>query len=55
MDPNDLRAKVDAAIREHIDWEQWRRDDVINRAEQRSLRTVLDSWSGSDRPQLKLL
>jgi hypothetical protein len=47
MDPNDLRAKVDEAIRGHIEWEQWGRDDIINRAEQRSLRTVLDSWGKS--------
>lgn len=44
MDPNDLRAKVEAAIREHIEWEQWNRDVLINEAEQKSLRTVLDGW-----------
>ena len=43
MDPNDLRPKVEAAIREHIEWEQWNRDAMINEAEQKSLRTVLDS------------
>jgi hypothetical protein len=46
MDPNDLRAKVETAIRDHIEWVQWRRDDRINKAEQKSLRTVLDNWSG---------
>jgi hypothetical protein len=46
MDPNDLRATVEAAIQGHIEWEQWKRDDRINRAEQKSLRTVLESWSG---------
>ena len=44
MDPNDLRAKVEAAIREHIEWQQWERDTLINEAEQKSLRTVLDGW-----------
>jgi hypothetical protein len=44
MDPNDLRAKVEAAIQGHIEWKQWARDEEINRAEQESLRTVLDSW-----------
>jgi hypothetical protein len=44
MDPNDLRAKVETAIQSHIEWEQWERDAQINRAEQKSLQTVLDSW-----------
>jgi len=44
MDPNDLRAKVEAAIKEHIEWQQWNRDMLINEAEQKSLRTVLTSW-----------
>lgn len=47
MDPNALRSKVEAAIQSHIEWEQWERDVKINRAEQRSLRTVLDSWCGT--------
>jgi hypothetical protein len=47
MDPNALRAKVEAAIQSHIEWEQWERDAKINRAEQKSLRTVLDSWCGT--------
>ena len=44
MDPNVLRAKVEEAIQGHIEWKQWERDIRINRAEQKSLRTVLDSW-----------
>jgi hypothetical protein len=44
MDPNELRAKVEAAIREHIEWGQWDRDTLINEAEQKSLRTILSSW-----------
>jgi hypothetical protein len=51
MDPNDLRAKVEAAIREHIEWGQWNRDTAINEAEQKSLRTVLDSWGKTPEPQ----
>ena len=46
MDPNDLRAKVEAAIRSYIDWDQWERDTKINQAEQESLRTVLNGWCG---------
>jgi len=44
MDPNDLRAKVEEAIKERIEWQQWERDTLINEAEQKSLRTVLKSW-----------
>jgi hypothetical protein len=46
MDPNDLRAKVEAAIRDRIEWDQWERDTKINQAEQESLRTVLNGWCG---------
>ena len=33
MDPNVLRAKVERAIRNNIEWEQWERDVRINEAE----------------------
>lgn len=44
MDPNDLRACVETAISELIEPESWNRCVVVNRAEQESLRTVLDQW-----------
>ena len=44
MDPNDLRALVEEAIKKHIEWEQWERDVQINKAERESLRTVLAGW-----------
>jgi hypothetical protein len=51
MDPNDLRACVERAIVELIEPVAWQRCEAVNRAEQESLRTVLDSWKGSgERP-----
>jgi hypothetical protein len=44
MDPPVLRSRVEEAIKEHIEWQQWNRDVLINEAEQKSLRTVLDGW-----------
>jgi hypothetical protein len=44
LDPNDLRATVEKAIREQIEPTAWRRCAVVEKAEQESLRTVLDSW-----------
>ena len=46
MDPNDLRDCVEQAIRGLIEPVAWKRCEIVNRAEQESLRTVLDSWKG---------
>jgi hypothetical protein len=46
MDPNDLRDIVESAIRALIEPVAWARCETINKAEQESLRTVLDSWKG---------
>jgi hypothetical protein len=44
MDPNDLRDCVEAAIKELIEPTAWRRCEMVNAAEQESLRTVLQWW-----------
>jgi hypothetical protein len=48
MDPNDLRACVEQEIEELIEPVAWKRCEVINKVEQESLRTVLDSWGADD-------
>src|SRR6516165_4405395 len=47
MDPNDLRDVVERAIRGLIEPTAWARCETVNRAEQESLRHVLDSWKGN--------
>jgi hypothetical protein len=44
MDPPVLRARVEEEIKKHIEWEQWNRDVLINKAEQESLRDALSGW-----------
>jgi hypothetical protein len=44
MDPNDLRAQVEKEIVALIEPIAWERCAVVNRAEQESLRMVLDRW-----------
>jgi len=44
LDPNDLREIVEEAIKDEIEPIAWKRCAVIEKAEQESLRTVLDSW-----------
>jgi hypothetical protein len=44
MDPNDLRDCVELAIVELIEPIAWERCEVVNEAEQESLRTILDKW-----------
>jgi hypothetical protein len=44
MDPNDLRDCVEREINNLIEPVAWKRREIINKAEQESLRTVLDSW-----------
>jgi hypothetical protein len=50
MDPNDLRRCVEDAIVDLIEPEAWERCEVVNRAEQQSLRTVLEKWARRDPP-----
>jgi hypothetical protein len=47
MDPNDLRDCVEKAIIELIEPVAWERCERINRAEQESLRTILQKWKGA--------
>jgi hypothetical protein len=47
MDPNDLRSSVESHITNLIEPEAWERCDHINKAEQESLRTVLNGWSAA--------
>jgi hypothetical protein len=44
MDPNDLRDCVEAEIKKLIEPVAWQRCEVINRAEQESLKDVFGSW-----------
>jgi hypothetical protein len=44
MDPNDLRDCVEGAIYGLIEPIAWRRCEVVNRAEQESLKTILKGW-----------
>jgi hypothetical protein len=47
MDPNDLRDCVEQAIVELIEPVAWERCETVNRAEQQSLRTILEKWGSS--------
>jgi hypothetical protein len=44
MDPNDLRTCVRREIVELIEPVAWQRCEVVNRAEQESLKTILEKW-----------
>jgi hypothetical protein len=44
MDPNDLRDCVEQEIVKLIEPIAWQRCEVVNKAEQESLRTILDNW-----------
>ena len=48
LDPNDLRALVEGAIRREIEPNAWKQCAVVEKAERESLRHVLDSWKGVD-------
>lgn len=45
LDPNVLRDCVEEKIKEQIDWEEWDRCAIVNKAEQESLRGFLKSWA----------
>jgi hypothetical protein len=47
LDPNDLRARVESEIVEMIEPEAWRRCEIVNKAEQESLRSILDKWGAA--------
>jgi len=47
MDPNDLRDCVEAEIEDLIEPVAWRRCEVVNKAEQESLKDILSSWGAS--------
>jgi hypothetical protein len=47
MDPNDLRDCVEEAIEDLIEPQAWERCEVVNRAEQESLKTILGNWGKS--------
>jgi len=44
MDPNDLRACVEEEIKELIDPEAWERCEIVNKAEQESLKAGMEGW-----------
>lgn len=46
LDPNILRARVEAAIREYIDWPSWERCTAVEKAERDSLLEVVGTWKG---------
>jgi hypothetical protein len=48
MDPGDLRDCVESAILELIEPVAWQRCEVVNRAEQESLKTVLKNWGTAE-------
>jgi hypothetical protein len=47
MDPNELRATVEAWIRSEIDMEAWARCEIVQKAEQESLQHFFDKWRGA--------
>ena len=47
MDPNDLRDCVENAIAGLIEPVAWERCEVVNRAEQQSLKHLLDEWKAA--------
>jgi len=47
LNPNVLRERVEAAIREYIDWPAWERCALAEQAERRSLADVMGAWQGA--------
>jgi hypothetical protein len=47
MDPNDLRSCVENAIVELIEPEAWKRCEIVNKAEQESLQSILEHWGSA--------
>ena len=46
MDPNELRDTVEGAILDLIEPVAWERCETVNKAEQESLKTILQNWTG---------
>jgi hypothetical protein len=44
LNPNTLRARVEAEIRAVIEWEAWERCAKVEAAEQESLSRILGEW-----------
>jgi hypothetical protein len=44
MDPNDLRTCVEKAIKKLIEPVAWKRCEIVNKAEQQSLKTIIAKW-----------
>jgi hypothetical protein len=44
MDPNDLRACVEKAIKEEIEPEAWERSEIVNGAERESIKKGVGAW-----------
>lgn len=44
LDPNDLRECVEASIKELIEPVAWNRCEIVNKAEQESLKNILENW-----------
>jgi hypothetical protein len=44
MDPNDLRDCVEKEIKKLIEPVAWKRCEIVNKAEQESLKTILEKW-----------
>ena len=44
MDPRDLRECVEREIRKLIEPVAWQRCELVNRAEQQSLKAILERW-----------
>jgi hypothetical protein len=49
MDPNDLRDRVEEAIKEEIEWDAWERSARCQDAEQETLQSVLHEWVSKKR------
>jgi hypothetical protein len=47
MDPNDLRDCVEQKIVDLIEPIAWKRCETVNKAEEESLRSILNNWSAS--------
>jgi hypothetical protein len=46
LDPNTLRERVEAAIRQYIDWDAWERCVKVEEVERASLLDVVAAWKG---------
>jgi len=46
LNPNVLRARVEATIREYIDWSEWERCAKVEDAERDSILEVVGAWKG---------